>query len=141
MHQTSQSKALTRYRLIATMLGRFRMNVLDCLKEYEGLSHEIFGKPRWISQRTVLVAPWPKYSAHKMEKVFQDVTRRRCENSAWDQHTYTAPTFPTIENTCATFVLSSCNILHFSSCERSKTNITIGLSRPTGERKTRKAYP
>jgi hypothetical protein len=106
---------LTISSLIAIMLSRFRMNVEDCRKEYEDLSHRIFGKPRWCSQRNVGVVPWSKYSAKAMEKVFKDVTSRRCESSAWTRHHFNAPTLPTTPNTCAMFVLPFFNpIFHLS---------------------------
>lgn len=95
---------LIQARLIAILLGRFRTTVGTCKKEYEEMSHEIFGKPRWMSQLTAVIVPWPKYSAKRMEEVFKEVTKHRCEESAWGVHVYTAPTFPTIENTCATSV-------------------------------------
>lgn len=92
------------FSLIAIMLGRFRMTVADCLDEYENLGQRVFGKPRLISQRNVPIVPWPKYSARGLEKVFRDVTRRRCEASAIKQHNFNVPTFPTIEGTCNVWV-------------------------------------
>ena len=68
------------YRLIAIMLGRFRMSVYDCLREYENMSDQIFGKPRLLSQRTI-GTPWHKYSAEAMENAIKEVAARRCERS------------------------------------------------------------
>lgn len=93
--------------LIAILLSCFRTTVANCRKEYEDLSHKIFGKPRWLSQRTAIIVPWPKYSAKKMEKVLKDVTHRSCEDSAWRNNVYTPPSFPTIQDTCATYVHSA----------------------------------
>ncbi|KAF9700754.1 hypothetical protein EKO04_001391 [Ascochyta lentis] len=89
--------------LIAIMLGRFRMTVDDCLHEYKQMSHRIFGKPRWISQRNIGM-PWPKYSARGMKKAFQDVSLRRCDASTTGRHNSTTPTFPMTEGVSQTFV-------------------------------------
>lgn len=86
--------------LIAIMLGRFRMTVLDCLHEYETMSHKIFGKPRVVSQRNIGIVPWPKYSAAAMEKAFKEVTARRCEYNKQ----INPVTFPSREGLCNTFV-------------------------------------
>jgi hypothetical protein len=83
------------------MLSRFRMTVRDCLDEYERMSNTIFGKPRWISQRNIGIVRWPKYSAKAMERAFTDVTRRRGEEPARDQHAHNVPLFPTLPGTCA----------------------------------------
>jgi hypothetical protein len=63
------------------MLGRFRMPVWDCLREYEDMSNSIFGKPRIVSQRNIGIVPWEKYSAKAMERAFKQVTARRCERT------------------------------------------------------------
>ncbi|KZM24237.1 uncharacterized protein EKO05_0005788 [Ascochyta rabiei] len=89
--------------LIAIMLGRFRMTVDDCLQEYKQMSHSIFGRPRWISQRNIGM-PWPKYSARGMKKAFQDVSLRRCDSSTTGRHHSTTPTFPMTEGVSQTFV-------------------------------------
>jgi hypothetical protein len=104
------------------MLGRLRMSVADCLQEYENLSHQIFGKPRWFSQRNLGFVPWSKYDAKAMEKVFQDVTRRRCERSALGPNQFSPPLFPTMELTCSVFVAlvfsrhRRCNTLRLKLC-------------------------
>ncbi|KAL6171038.1 hypothetical protein ACJQWK_03983 [Exserohilum turcicum] len=90
--------------LIAIMLGRLRMSVADCMKEYEDLSHQIFGHPRWCSQRNLGFVPWSKYDANSMKKVFKDVTRRRCERSAFNRNGFREPFFPTLQDTCNVIV-------------------------------------
>lgn len=92
-----------RCSLIAIMLSRFRMTVVDCLDEYENMGHHIFGKPRPLSQRNIGIVPWPKYSADAMERVFKDVAERRRQKRSDDLDTSRA-TFKTIDDTCAMFV-------------------------------------
>ncbi|KAH5400365.1 hypothetical protein HBI47_197860 [Parastagonospora nodorum] len=87
--------------LIAIMLGRFRMPVWDCLREYEKMSHSIFGKPRLVSQRNIGIVRWPKYSSTALEEAFQEVTARRGERTARSIDNVTFPSPPGI---CKTFV-------------------------------------
>jgi len=68
--------------LIAIMLGRLRMPVSDCLREYETLGGKVFGKPRPIHQLNTLVIRREKYSAKTLQAVFRDVTSRRGERLA-----------------------------------------------------------
>jgi hypothetical protein len=75
------------------------MTVQDCLNEYERVGHEIFGKPRLISQRNIAIVNWPKYSAKAMEKVFQEVTMRRSE-----KHQQLNVLFPSMPGVCKTYV-------------------------------------
>lgn len=83
-------------RLIAIMLGRFRMPVWDCLREYEKMSHSIFGKPRLVSQRNIGIVRWPKYSSTALEEAFQEVTARRGERTARSIDNVTFPSPPGI---------------------------------------------
>jgi hypothetical protein len=76
------------------------MTVADCLHEYENLGQRVFGKPRMASLRTNPASFWTKYSASGLEKVFKDVTERRCELDARGEYNFNAPTFPTMEGTC-----------------------------------------
>ncbi|KAF2866966.1 acyl transferase/acyl hydrolase/lysophospholipase [Massariosphaeria phaeospora] len=86
--------------LIAIMLGRFRMTVHDCLREYETMSNIIFGRPRLVSQRNIAIVPWSKYSAAAMERALKDVTARRCEVN---QQLHNVK-FPSPAGICKTFV-------------------------------------
>lgn len=63
--------------LIAIMLGRLRMSVQDCVKEYEKLAGDIFGHPRWASVRGPL--PWlrDKYDGKTIQRAVEDVIIRR----------------------------------------------------------------
>jgi hypothetical protein len=65
------------------MLGRLRMNVPDCIQEYETFGDRIFGRPRFFN---ILKLPGmvgrSKYDANKLKDVFKDVTRRRAEQSS-----------------------------------------------------------
>ncbi|KAF1977176.1 FabD/lysophospholipase-like protein [Bimuria novae-zelandiae CBS 107.79] len=94
------------YSLIAMMLSRFRMTVMDCLNEYERMSNRIFGRPRWFSQRNLMIPWWTKYSAAAMEKAFEEVTIRRSsrrERQALDSQNHADPKFETTHGTCSTF--------------------------------------
>jgi hypothetical protein len=63
--------------LISIMLGRLRMSVEDCMQEYEKLSGDIFGHPRWTSVRGPI--PWPrdKYDGETIQRAVEDVINRR----------------------------------------------------------------
>lgn len=63
--------------LISIMLGRLRMSVDDCMLEYEKLSDDIFGHPRWASVKGPI--PWlrDKYDGETIQKAVEDVISRR----------------------------------------------------------------
>jgi hypothetical protein len=63
--------------LISIMLGRLRMSVDDCMLEYEKLSDDIFGHPRWASVKGPI--PWlrDKYNGETIQKAVEDVISRR----------------------------------------------------------------
>lgn len=63
--------------LISIMLGRLRMSVDDCMREYEKLSDDIFGHPRWASVKGPI--PWlrDKYDGETIQKAVEDVINRR----------------------------------------------------------------
>lgn len=64
------------------MLGRFRMTVLDCILEYKNLGEEIFGKPRfWTELHFPIGIHRTKYDANNLKRVFEDVTKRRIEET------------------------------------------------------------
>jgi hypothetical protein len=87
--------------LIAIMLSRFRMTTKDCMKEYEEMSHLIFGNPRWISQRNIGIVRWPKYSAKAMERAFKEVTARRGERPVAEVDNMPPSLFPTKTGVCS----------------------------------------
>lgn len=64
-------------RLIGIMLGRLRMNVDECISEYETLGAEVFGHPRKFHIRSLLFWPRDKYNYKTLENVVRDVVRRR----------------------------------------------------------------
>lgn len=97
---------LTTYSLIAIMLARFRMTVIDCLYEYEKMSHNIFGDPRLVSQRNIGIVLWPKYSATAMENAFKEVTRRRGETPNPNLDHPPQQMYKTRTGTCAMYVPS-----------------------------------
>ena len=69
-------------RLIATMLGRLRMNIDDCIGEYETLGEKVFGRPRSFHIRSPLFWIRDKYSAKILEGVLEDVVSRRVPGGA-----------------------------------------------------------
>lgn len=63
--------------LIGIMLGRLRMNVDDCISEYEILGAKVFGHSRKWHLRSPLFWPRDKYNFKTLENVVRDVVRRR----------------------------------------------------------------
>ena len=69
--------------LISIMIGRLRMNIDDCINDYETLGARVFGRSRWFSVR---MCPFfwfrDKYDHKVLEKVIQDVVRERAPKEA-----------------------------------------------------------
>lgn len=86
-------------RLIAIMLGRFRMTVPDCMLEYETLASKVFSRPQILTTLNFGLVDRTKYKAKDLQKVFEDVTERRSEQT--DQIRIT---FPTKRGLCQTLV-------------------------------------
>ena len=61
------------------MLGRFRMSVPECIKEYRTLGQKVFGKPRHLTTLNFGIISREKFDAEKLREVFEDVTVRRSE--------------------------------------------------------------
>ena len=59
------------------MLGRLRMNIDDCICEYETLGEKVFAHSRWFHLRSPLCWPRDKYDHKVLESVLQDVVGRR----------------------------------------------------------------
>lgn len=59
------------------MLGRLRMNVDDCISEYEILGAKVFGHSRKCHLRSPLFWPRDKYNYKTLESVVRGVVRRR----------------------------------------------------------------
>ena len=95
-------------RLIAIMLGRFRMTVLDCLQEYENLGGKIFGKPRFFTAVHFGVISRTKYKGSTLKKIFEDVTSRRSELL---HRTDDRITFPSKRGLCRTLVSLSFSLI------------------------------
>lgn len=96
-----QIMAKTGTRLIAIMLGRLRMNVDDCIRDYERLGDRVFGHGRWFHLRSFPPAPREKYNHKVLEHVVRDVVERRVPYVA------TFPggrNFGFDENRCRTYV-------------------------------------
>lgn len=92
--------ALISRRLIAIMLGRFRMTVPDCLFEYVKLGHEVFGKPRIFPNIRFGLGARGKYNDARLEEMFKDITKRR--NGEPRKHTFEKVVFQTGRALCAT---------------------------------------
>lgn len=63
--------------LISIMLGRLRMNIDDCITEYENIGSELFGKPRWFHIRSPLFFPREKYNHKVLENIIQTIVNER----------------------------------------------------------------
>ena len=63
--------------LIGIMLGRLRMTVDECIADYERLGGEVFGHSRWFHLRSPLLFPRDKYNHKTLERVVQEVVKRR----------------------------------------------------------------
>lgn len=90
------------------MLGRFRMTVPDCLKEYRSLGGKIFGNPRIFTQMRFGLGRRTKYQGEKLKKVFEDVTARRSEQG---ESSLSRVTFPFKPGLCKTSVYRSIVLL------------------------------
>lgn len=88
-------------RLIAIMLGRFRMTVPDCKLEYENLAVKVFGKSRHFTTLNFGLVDRTKYDAANVKKVFEEVTERRSEKISKGQRRIT---FPSKRGLCKTLV-------------------------------------
>lgn len=88
-------------RLLAIMLGRFRMTVSDCMIEYRYLAHQMFSKPRILSTLRFGVGNRYKYDADRLEKAFKEVTNRRSEQLQQGEE-FRKITFPSGKGLCKT---------------------------------------
>jgi len=55
------------------------MTVQDCIEEYKKLGEEVFGKPRFFCTLRFGLGNTAKYSASRLQNVFEDVSARRNE--------------------------------------------------------------
>ncbi|MCJ1249551.1 hypothetical protein MMC30_006777 [Trapelia coarctata] len=85
------------------MLGRFRMCVPECQKEYRTLGEKVFGNPHTVTTLRFGIVKRPKFSAANLREVFEDVTARRSE--LVNQNDFEPKmTFPLKRGVCRTFV-------------------------------------
>lgn len=89
--------------LIGIMLGRLRMNVDDCISEYETLGAKVFGHSRKCHIRSPLFWPRDKYKHKTLESVVRDVVRRRVPKVAEFPG---GRNFASDENRCRTVVVA-----------------------------------
>lgn len=63
--------------LIGILLGRLRMNVDDCIAEYEKLGEEVFGHSRWFHLRSPFWWPREQYNHKTLERIIQRVVNEK----------------------------------------------------------------
>ena len=63
--------------LIGIMLGRLRMNIDDCITDYEKLGAKVFARSRLFHVRSPLWLPREKYDHKVLEQVVQEVVAER----------------------------------------------------------------
>ena len=60
------------------MIGRLRMNIDDCIRDYETFGAKVFGRSRWFSLR---MSPFfwirEKYNEKNLEDAVKNVVRKR----------------------------------------------------------------
>lgn len=81
------------------MLSRLRMDINDCIGEYEKMGNRVFGKPRAFSLRGPI--PWnrPKFDHKEFEAVIQEVVDSRLQASP---DRAAGQMFPSHESRCRT---------------------------------------
>jgi hypothetical protein len=67
------------------MLGRLRMSVDECLKDYADFAQKVFGRPRWASYRfSPLFWFCAKYSGDRLRDVVKQVVEDHiCEGEGY----------------------------------------------------------
>ena len=63
--------------LIGIMLGRLRMNIDDCIQDYENFGSKVFARSRWCHLRSPLWFPREKYNHKVLKEVVQNVVNAR----------------------------------------------------------------
>ena len=106
--------------LIAIMLGRLRMNIDDCVSDYEKLGGKVFGRSRWFHLRSPLWFPRDKYNHRNLENAVKEVVAQKIPKIAKFPG---GQNFGFDENRCRTVVLS----YQQQTNEEAKTN---GIERP-----------
>ena len=106
--------------LIGIMLGRLRMNIDDCVSDYEKLGDKVFGRSRWFHLRSPFWFPRDKYNHHNLEHAVKEVVAQKIPKIAKFPG---GQNFAFDENRCRTVVLS----YQQQTNEEAKTN---GIERP-----------
>lgn len=97
--------------LISIMLGRLRMNIDDCIAEYETLGPKVFAHPRWFHVKSPLFWIRDKYDHRSLEKAIKEVIDRRSRFvSGGDKG------FASDENRCRTYETSPRYVLMKDLC-------------------------
>ena len=74
--------------LIATMLSRLRMNIEECLEDFQTLLDTVWSKPRFFYIRPLTSWTGEKYSHRTLELALKDMVKRRTpdgENATFRQ--------------------------------------------------------
>ena len=106
--------------LIGIMLGRLRMNIDDCVSEYERLGGKVFGHSRWFHLRSPFWFPRDKYNHRNVEYAVKEVVSEKIPKIAKFPG---GQNFGFDENRCRTVVLS----YQQQTNEEAKVN---GIERP-----------
>ena len=106
--------------LIGIMLGRLRMNIDDCVSEYERLGGKVFGHSRWFHLRSPFWFPRDKYNHRNVEYAVKEVVSEKMPKIAKFPG---GQNFGFDENRCRTVVLS----YQQQTNEEAKAN---GIERP-----------
>ena len=89
--------------LIGIMLGRLRMNIDDCVSDYEKLGGKVFGRSRWFHLRSPFWFPRDKYNHRNVENAVKHVVLQKIPKIAKFPG---GQNFGFDENRCRTVVLS-----------------------------------
>ena len=86
------------------MLGRLRMSVDDCIKEYTDLAGVVFGNPRTFSIRGPALWPREKYNHQRLKNAIIQVVEK---HDLSDINAPEGQRLASDEDKCKTYVLSS----------------------------------
>ncbi|KAL8791757.1 MAG: hypothetical protein Q9195_005633 [Heterodermia aff. obscurata] len=92
--------------LIAIMLGRLKMDIDECLINFETYADEIFGHPRMFNILTLRITNRTKYGRRILERASRRVVKdfgKSPDGRVWKINTFAAP-----QDQCRTGVIASC---------------------------------
>ena len=74
------------FRIVAIMIGRLRMNINECVKQFCQLGDSTWAHPRRLSSRSPLFWPGAKYDHRRLESFMQNVVRDRTAQGNTDMN-------------------------------------------------------